>query len=95
MSTQKKDKSEEKRGGGGRSVGTIGFAVTETCSMHFPDVKTADIIILISKSENPKSATTKDKLYMQTQTLGITRFCYQVPSTYSEEHMYGYHRQCF
>ena len=103
MSAPKKSKSVETCGGGSSFSPTIGGGgVTETCIMHFSDVKTSDTITLLSKSENPSERLQKINdicrrrlLEPQGSVHRMTDICSQVPSTYSEERMYGYHRQCY
>ena len=100
MSAPKKSKSVETCGGG-RSFSTIGGGgVTETCIMHFSDVKTSDTITLLSKSENPSERLQRINdicrlLEPQGSVHMMTDICSQVPSTYSEECMYRYHMQCY
>ena len=102
MSKPKKSKSEVERGEGGSVSTNTGGGIKETCIIHFLDVKKSDTVILLSNIENPSEHLQKLNDICRHRLLEplasvnrMTDVCYQVPSTYSEEHMYGYHRECY
>ena len=102
LSKQKKSKSEEELGEGGSVSTNTGGGVKTTCIIHFPDVKKSDTIILLSNIENPSERLQKLNDICRRRLLEplasvnrMTDVCSHVPSSYSEEHMYGYHRECY
>ena len=53
ISKPKKSKSEVECGGGSSVSSNTDGGLSETCTMHFPDVKTTYTFILLSNNENP------------------------------------------
>ena len=102
MSKPKKSKSEVECGGGSSCSSNTGDGVTETCIIHFPDVNISNPIILLLNIENPCERVEKLNGICRRRLLEpcgsvqrMADICSQVPFSYSIEHMYGYHRQCY
>ena len=102
MSKPKKSKSEEECCGGTSCSSNTGDGVTETCIIHFPDVNISHPTILVPNIENPSERVKKLNdicrhrlLEPQGSVQRMADICCQMPPTYSIEHMYGYHRQCY
>ena len=65
-------------------------------------MKKSDTVILLSNIENPNERLQKLNDICRRSLLeplaSVNRMidvCSQVPSTHTEEHMYGYHRECY
>ena len=100
MSKTKKSKSEAECGEGSSCSSNTGGGIIETFIIHFPDVHASNTIVSLYNIENPSECLEKlndirRRLEPQGSLQRMTDICSQVPSTYSKEQLYGYHRQCY
>ena len=102
MSKPKKSKSEAECGEGSSCSTNTGGGIIETCIIHFPYVNASNTIVSLSNIENPSERFEKLNDICrrrlsepQGSVQRMTDICSQVPSTYSKEQLYGYHRQCY